>query len=107
MERQASSCYSKPWRVSAACARSAARLDRERGNQESVVRAGLLGLPLVLAIIGGNPLHFAPLVQLYQKAAEHAGHDASKLKVASHSHGFVAEDTETAADKFFRPRIRP
>ncbi|MEC1502255.1 LLM class flavin-dependent oxidoreductase [Bacillus sonorensis] len=71
------------------------------GNQESVVRAGLLGLPLVLAIIGGNPLHFAPLVQLYQKAAEHAGHDASKLKVASHSHGFVAEDTETAADKFF------
>ena len=73
------------------------------GNQESVVRAGLLGLPLVLAIIGGSPLHFAPLVQLYWKAAEHAGHDLSKLKVASHSHGFVAEDTETAADKFFPP----
>ncbi|RHW41437.1 LLM class flavin-dependent oxidoreductase [Neobacillus notoginsengisoli] len=71
------------------------------GNQESVVRAGLLGLPLVLAIIGGSPLHFAPLVELYWKAAEHAGHDLSKLKVASHSHGFVAEDTETAADKFF------
>lgn len=73
------------------------------GNQESVVRAGLLGLPLVLAIIGGSPLHFAPLVQLYWKAAEHAGHDLSKLKVASHSHGFVAEDTETAAYKFFPP----
>jgi len=73
------------------------------GNQESVVRAGLLGLPLVLAIIGWSPLHFAPLVQLYWKAAEHAGHDLSKLKVASHSHGFVAEDTETAADKFFPP----
>ncbi|WP_019394029.1 LLM class flavin-dependent oxidoreductase [Priestia filamentosa] len=73
------------------------------GNQESVIRAGLLGLPLVLAIIGGSPLHFAPLVELYKKAAEHAGHDSSKLKVASHSHGFIADDTETAADKFFPP----
>ncbi|MFE4571834.1 LLM class flavin-dependent oxidoreductase [Paenibacillus chitinolyticus] len=72
------------------------------GNQESVVRAGLLGLPLVLAIIGGSPVQFAPLVQLYKKAAAHAGHDASKLPVASHSHGFIAETTELAADKFFR-----
>ncbi|MDR9853599.1 LLM class flavin-dependent oxidoreductase [Paenibacillus sp. VCA1] len=71
------------------------------GNQESVVRAGLLGLPLVLAIIGGRPTQFAPLVQLYKRAAAHAGHDVSKLPVASHSHGFVAEDTELAADKFF------
>ncbi|MGW9125009.1 LLM class flavin-dependent oxidoreductase [Paenibacillus chitinolyticus] len=71
------------------------------GNQESVVRAGLLGLPLVLAIIGGSPVQFAPLVQLYKKAAAHAGHDASKLTVASHSHGFIAETTELAADKFF------
>ncbi|MFC0214988.1 LLM class flavin-dependent oxidoreductase [Paenibacillus chartarius] len=73
------------------------------GNQESVVRAGLLGLPLVLAIIGGRPLQFAPLVELYKRAAAHAGHDPDKLPVASHSHGFVAEDTETAADKFFPP----
>jgi len=73
------------------------------GNTQSVVRAGLLGLPLVLAIIGGSPLQFAPLVQLYKKAAAHAGHDASRLAVASHSHGFIAEDTETAADKFFLP----
>jgi probable LLM family oxidoreductase len=71
------------------------------GNQESVIRAGLLGLPLVLAIIGGCPQHFAPLVQLYKKAAEHAGHDASKLPIASHSHGFVGETTEEAAEKFF------
>ncbi|PLR81641.1 LLM class flavin-dependent oxidoreductase [Bacillus canaveralius] len=71
------------------------------GNSESVARAGLLGLPLVLAIIGGSPLHFEPLVRLYKKAAAHAGHDVSKLTVASHSHGFIAEDTETAADKFF------
>ncbi|HAF98316.1 MULTISPECIES: LLM class flavin-dependent oxidoreductase [Paenibacillus] len=71
------------------------------GNSESVVRAGLLGLPLVLAIIGGSPLQFAPLVKLYKEAAAHAGHDVSKLPVASHSHGFIAEDTELAADKFF------
>ncbi|MVP00640.1 LLM class flavin-dependent oxidoreductase [Paenibacillus lutrae] len=73
------------------------------GNQESVIRAGLLGLPLVLAIIGGSPLQFAPLVQLYKRAAAHAGHDASKLPVASHSHGFIAEDAQTAAEKFFLP----
>ncbi|MGM1022396.1 MAG: LLM class flavin-dependent oxidoreductase [Bacillota bacterium] len=71
------------------------------GNQESVVRAGLLGLPLVLAIIGGSPVQFAPLVELYKKAAAHAGHDASILPVASHSHGFIAENTELAANKFF------
>ncbi len=71
------------------------------GNSESVVRAGLLGLPLVLAIIGGRPIQFAPLVELYKKAATHAGHDVNKLQIASHSHGFIAEDTMTAADKFF------
>lgn len=73
------------------------------GNSESVVRAGLLGLPLVLAIIGGRPIQFEPLVRLYKKAAARAGHDVSKLSVASHSHGFVAENTEVAADKFFPP----
>lgn len=71
------------------------------GNTESVIRAGMLGLPLVLAIIGGSPVRFAPLVQLYKKAATHAGHDASQLPVASHSHGFIAESTQAAADKFF------
>lgn len=73
------------------------------GNSESVIRAGLLGLPLVLAIIGGRPVQFAPLVRLYKQAAAQAGHDVSKLQVASHSHGFIAEDNETAADKFFAP----
>jgi probable LLM family oxidoreductase len=71
------------------------------GNSESVIRAGLLGLPLVLAIIGGSPMQFAPLVQLYKKAATQAGHDLSRLSVASHSHGFIADDTLLAADKFF------
>ncbi|CAH1195134.1 F420-dependent glucose-6-phosphate dehydrogenase [Paenibacillus allorhizoplanae] len=73
------------------------------GNSESVIRAGVLGLPLVLAIIGGSPLQFAPLVPLYKKAATHAGHDASKLKIAVHSLGFVAESTSLAVDKYFRP----
>jgi len=71
------------------------------GNAESAVRAGILGLPLCLAIIGGSPVQFAPLVQLYKRAAAQAGHDPAKLPVASHSHGFVAETTEIAADKFF------
>ncbi|PLS01887.1 LLM class flavin-dependent oxidoreductase [Neobacillus cucumis] len=71
------------------------------GTPDSVIRAGLLGLPLVLAIIGGRPVQFAPLVNLYKRAAEQAGHDISKLTVASHSHGFIAEDIQTAADKFF------
>ena len=71
------------------------------GNPQSAVRAGILGLPLVLAIIGGSPMQFAPIVQLYKKAAKRAGHDVSKLTVATHSHGFIAETTELAADTFF------
>ncbi|MGE7091534.1 LLM class flavin-dependent oxidoreductase [Lysinibacillus sp. NPDC048646] len=71
------------------------------GNQQSAIRAGLLGLPLMLAIIGGNPMQFEPLVQLYKNAAAHAGHDVSKLKVGSHSIGFVADNTELAAETFF------
>ena len=71
------------------------------GSRDSVIRAGLLGLPLVLAIIGGSPLHFAPLVQLYKRAAAQAGHDVSKLPIASHSHGFIAESTDLAADTFY------
>ncbi|MFC4411632.1 LLM class flavin-dependent oxidoreductase [Chungangia koreensis] len=73
------------------------------GTPESVARAGLLGLPLVLAIIGGSPLQFAPHVDLYYRAAKQAGHDPSKLTVASHSHGFVAETTDIAVEKFFPP----
>ncbi|MCM3625782.1 LLM class flavin-dependent oxidoreductase [Paenibacillus glycanilyticus] len=73
------------------------------GNPDSVIRAGVLGLPLVLAIIGGSPMHFAPLVPLYKKAAARAGHDVSKLPVAVHSLGFVAESTSLAVDKYFPP----
>ncbi|MCM3703986.1 LLM class flavin-dependent oxidoreductase [Paenibacillus macerans] len=73
------------------------------GNTESVVRAGVLGLPLVLAIIGGRPVQFAPLVKLYKRAAAEAGHDVSKLTVASHSHGFVGDKLDEAVEKFFPP----
>lgn len=71
------------------------------GNPESAVRAGMLGLPIVFAIIGGQPENFAPLVALYKQAAARAGHDPSKLSIATHSHGFVGETTERAADLFF------
>ncbi|MBP1972193.1 LLM class flavin-dependent oxidoreductase [Cohnella thailandensis] len=71
------------------------------GNPESAVRAGTLGLPIVFAIIGGMPERFAPLVALYKRAAEKAGHDPSKLQIASHSHGFIADTTQQAADTFY------
>lgn len=73
------------------------------GTPESVARAGTLGLPVVLAIIGGSPLQFEPLVRLYKRTAEKNGHDASKLTVASHSHGFIADSTDEAVEKFFPP----
>ncbi|MFC5449629.1 LLM class flavin-dependent oxidoreductase [Paenibacillus aestuarii] len=73
------------------------------GNPESAIRAGLLGLPIAFAIIGGMPESFAPLVNLYKEAAAKAGHDPSKLQIATHSHGFVGDTTEQAADAFFLP----
>lgn len=71
------------------------------GNPESVIRAGMRGLPLVLAIIGGSPFRFAPLVKLYKEAAAQAGFDPAKLSVASHSHGFVAAEEDAAVNGFF------
>jgi len=73
------------------------------GNPESSIRAAKLGLPVVYAIIGGQPERFAPLVALYKQTAMRAGHDVSKMPIASHSHGFVAKTTEEAAEKFFHP----
>ncbi len=71
------------------------------GNPESAVRAGTLGLPVVFAIIGGMPERFAPLVELYKKAAAQAGHDPAKLQIATHSHGFISDTTEQAAEQFY------
>ncbi|BBI35159.1 LLM class flavin-dependent oxidoreductase [Cohnella abietis] len=68
------------------------------GNPESAARAGTLGLPIVFAIIGGMPERFAPLVEIYKEAATRAGHDLNTLSIAIHSHGFVGETTQQAAD---------
>jgi probable LLM family oxidoreductase len=69
------------------------------GTPESVIRAANLGLPLALAIIGGNPAQFLPLVELYRKTAKSAGH--GQLPLAVHSHGYISEDSQKAADEFF------
>jgi alkanesulfonate monooxygenase SsuD/methylene tetrahydromethanopterin reductase-like flavin-dependent oxidoreductase (luciferase family) len=70
------------------------------GTPQSVIRAGSLGLPLTLAIIGGQPERFAPLVELYRHAVTSAGHDASVGKLAINTHAFVGE-TSAAADSAF------
>jgi probable LLM family oxidoreductase len=71
------------------------------GTPESVIRAGTLGLPLAIAIIGGMPEQFAPLVALYRESAEQAGHDPSQLDVSINSHGFIEDDSMQAADDYF------
>ena len=71
------------------------------GTPESVIRAGTLGLPMALAIIGGMPEQYAPLVELYYRAADHAGHDRSRLAVSINSHGFIADNSQQASDESF------
>jgi probable LLM family oxidoreductase len=71
------------------------------GSPESFVRAGLLGLPLMVAIIGGEPRRFAPLIELYRRAGAQAGHGPEKLRVGLHVFGFVAESTQAAADAIY------
>lgn len=72
------------------------------GSPESAIRAGALGLPFVLAIIGGvKPIDYASQVELYKKAAAEAGHDVTRLPIASHSHGFVAKNQKQAIETFF------
>jgi probable LLM family oxidoreductase len=71
------------------------------GHPESSARAGQLGLPVSYAIIGGYPERFAPLFALYHRAAAQAGHDASALKTAIASPGFVGADSAKAKDAFF------
>jgi probable LLM family oxidoreductase len=71
------------------------------GTPESFVRAGVLGLPLMVAIIGGETHHFRPLIDLYREAGRRAGHSPDQLKVGIHSLGYIAETTQEAADDFF------
>ena len=71
------------------------------GTPESFARAGVLGLPLMVAIIGGEPKRFRPLVDLYREAGRRAGHSAENLTVGLHAIGFLGDTTEQAADDFF------
>jgi probable LLM family oxidoreductase len=71
------------------------------GTPESIIRAGNLGVPLALAIIGGEPHRFAPLIQLYRDTAQQAGHNPETLQVGINSHVFIADTSQQAADVFF------
>ena len=71
------------------------------GTPSSFVRAGVLGLPLMVAIIGGEPHRFGPLVELYREAGRRAGHAPDRLAVGLHCFGFVGDSTSAAADAFF------
>jgi probable LLM family oxidoreductase len=69
------------------------------GNPQSVVRAGALGLPMALAIIGGEPARFAPLAELHRRAATQYRHHPQPISI--NSHGFVADTSQAAAESFY------
>lgn len=71
------------------------------GTPQSVIRAGTLGLPLAIAIIGGAPERFVQFAELYRESARRAGHDQSKLELSINSHGLIAESSQEAADVAF------
>jgi probable LLM family oxidoreductase len=71
------------------------------GTPQSFIRAGTLGLPLMVAIIGGETHNFRPLIDLYKEAGKQAGHSPEKLKVGLHSLGYVANTTEEAINDFY------
>jgi probable LLM family oxidoreductase len=71
------------------------------GNPPSVVRAASLGVPMALAIIGGEPARFAPLAEHYRQAARRAGHDPATLPISINSHGWLAADSRQAADESY------
>jgi probable LLM family oxidoreductase len=71
------------------------------GTPQSFARAGALGLPLMVAIIGGEPRRFRPLIDLYRETGQRYGHSPDRLMVGVHALGYVAETTQEAADEFF------
>src|SRR5438552_4742843 len=71
------------------------------GTPRSFARAGAPGLPLMVAIIGGETRRFRPLIDPYREAGQRAGHSPDRLKVGVHSLGYVAATTHEAADDFF------
>jgi len=73
------------------------------GNPRSIVRAGVRGLPVALAIIGGSPIRFSGLADLHRKSLREAGFDPADVPLAVHAHGYVAESEEQAAEEFYPP----
>jgi probable LLM family oxidoreductase len=71
------------------------------GNPPSAARAASLGLPMALAIIGGEPARFAPLADYYREAARRSGHDRSILPISINSHGWIADDSHQAAEESY------
>ncbi len=71
------------------------------GTSQSAARAGTLGLPLAIAIIGGEPARFRPFVQIYRDAWKNAGHDPVTARVSINSHGFIADAEQDAAELFW------
>jgi len=71
------------------------------GTPESFIRAGTLGLPLMVAVIGGDTHRFRPLIDLYRAAGKQAGHSPEKLQVGLHSLGYVGSSTEEAVEQYF------
>ncbi|MBS1921656.1 MAG: LLM class flavin-dependent oxidoreductase [Bacteroidetes bacterium] len=71
------------------------------GTPESVVRAAKYGLPVIFAIIGGNPAQFKPLFEYYKKLYEHYGHDMKKFQVGVHMHALFGEDSKKIADEYY------
>ena len=71
------------------------------GTPESFIRAGVLGLPLMVAIIGGEPRQFRPLIDLYREAGRKAGHPTDQLQVGVHVPGLIGETDDEAADSWF------
>jgi probable LLM family oxidoreductase len=71
------------------------------GSPESAARTGQLGLPMALAIIGGQPERFAPFIAIYRDSAREAGHDPSLIKVGINSHGYIADTSQQAADEHY------
>ena len=71
------------------------------GTPESAARAGRLGTGLTLAILGGDPIRFKPLVDIYRQAGEKAGHSLNDLKISVTGHAYIADTIEQARDEFY------
>ena len=75
----------------------------QESHIESTVKIAQLGLPIVYAVIGTAPKHFKPLADAYRKIATNEGHPQSRIKVAAHSWGWIADDHDKAVEEYFYP----